>query len=104
MINSYSLPVAKCGGNCLGLSSISTHKNVANLYISYKLDTWSRDLSTGFTLGNCLFGATKLTKNVDPDKYGYRGYGIGFDVHSQFSLPGNSWGKNGIVFGVDSAC
>ena len=46
----------------------------------------------------------KLTKNVDPDKYGYRGYGIGFDVRSQFSLPGNSWGKNGIVFGVDSAC
>ena len=24
-----------------------------------------------FTLGNGLFGAAKLTKNVDPDKYGY---------------------------------
>ena len=27
----------------------------------------------------------KVTKNVDPDKYGYSGYGIGFDACSQFS-------------------
>ena len=33
-----------------------------------------------FTLGNCLFGAAKLTKNVDPDKYRYGVYGIGFDA------------------------
>ena len=26
-----------------------------------------------FTLGDCLFRAAKLTKNVDPNKYGYRG-------------------------------
>ena len=62
LINSYPLPVAKFGGNCLRLSSISTHKNVANAYISYRLDTWSQDLSKDFTLGNCLFGAMKLTK------------------------------------------
>ena len=24
-----------------------------------------------FTLDNCLFGAVKLTKNADPDKYEY---------------------------------
>ena len=60
------------------------HGNVVNLYISYELDTWSRDLNTDFTLGNCLFGAVKLTKNDDPDKYGHIGYGIGFDARSQF--------------------
>ena len=28
-------------------------KIYVNLYISHKLDTWSRDLSTDFTLGSC---------------------------------------------------
>ena len=43
-------------------------------------------------LGNCLFGAVKLTKNVDPDTYRYSDYGIGFDVCSQFLWSdGNSW-------------
>ena len=37
-------------------------RNVANLQISYELDTWSKYLNTDFTLGNCLFGAVKLTK------------------------------------------
>ena len=27
----------------------------------------------------------KLTKNADPDKHGYDGYGIGFHASSQFS-------------------
>ena len=43
-----------------------------------------KNLKTDFTLGNCLFGAVKLTKNSDPDKYKYRGYSIGFDSHLQF--------------------
>ena len=33
-----------------------------NLYITYELDTWSRDLNPDFALGNCLFGVVKLTK------------------------------------------
>ena len=36
----------------------------------------------------------KLNKNADHDRYEYSGYGIGFGVHSQFSLPDGSWGKN----------
>ena len=44
------------------------HKNKANLYITYKLGTWPKDINTNFTLGNSLFGAVKLTKNNDPDK------------------------------------
>ena len=49
------------------------YKEVVNLYISYKLDEWSKDLNTDFALGNCLFGAVKLTKNSDPDKFEYSG-------------------------------
>ena len=36
------------------------HGNVVDLYITYELDTWSRDLNKDFSLGNCLFGAVKL--------------------------------------------
>ena len=43
----------------------------------------------------------KLTKNADPDKYRYSGYGIGFDLRSQFAWSDGSWGKNLIVFGAD---
>ena len=46
------------------------HKNVVNLYISCKIDTWLRDLNTDFTLVNCLVGAIRLTKNRGPNKYG----------------------------------
>ena len=44
----------------------------------------------------------KLTKNPDPDKYGYSGYGVGLDSRSQFSLPSGEWGKNVVAFGVDN--
>ena len=39
-----------------------------NLYIPYTLVPQLRSLNTGFTLGNCLFGSVKLTKNADLDK------------------------------------
>ena len=38
---------------------------------SYTLGPQLRNLNTDFTLGNCLFGSVKLTKNADPDKYTY---------------------------------
>ena len=57
-----------------------------HLFFAYKLDTWSRDLNIDFTLKDCLFGAVKLTKNVDTDKYKYSSYDIGFDLQSVFSL------------------
>ena len=40
----------------------------------------------------------KITKNADLDKYGYSGYVIGYEVHSQFLLTYGSWGKNVVVF------
>ena len=53
------------------------------------------------TLKNCLFGAVTLTKNADIEKYGYSGYGIGFDRRSSFSFPGGGFGQNVLIFGVD---
>ena len=44
------------------------------------------NLNTDFTLGSCLFGSVKLTKNSDLDKYNYPGYGITFDSRSKFYL------------------
>ena len=56
---------------------------VINLYISYLLTPWFRNLDTNFTLSNCLFGSVKLTKNADPDKYKYSRYSIRFDSRSE---------------------
>ena len=42
-----------------------------------------------------------MTKNVDINKYGYSGYGIGFDRRSSFSFPGGRDGQNVIIFGED---
>ena len=52
-------------------------------------------------MANALFGAFKLTKNADIDKYKYFGYGIGFDGHDYFSHPSGGTGRNVIIFGVD---
>ena len=49
-----------------------------------------RDLNTAFTLKDC-------TKNADPNKYVYSGFGIGFDFRSEFSLPDENLGKN-VIF------
>ena len=75
------------------------HKNVVNIYIVYEIISNYKDINYP-TLENCLFESVKLTKNADMDKYGYFGYGIGFDRQSSFSI-GNETGKNVIIFGVD---
>ena len=35
------------------------------------------------------------------EKYGYSGYGIGFDKRSSFSFPTGEFGQNILIFGVD---
>ena len=50
-----------------------------------------------------MFGAVKLTKNADPDKNSYSGYGIGFDSCSVFSILNFDWGKNVLIFGEDNS-
>ena len=48
-----------------------------------------------------FFGAVTLTKNADIEKYGYSGFGIGFDRRSSFSFPSGGFGQNVLIFGVD---
>ena len=42
-----------------------------------------------------------MTKNSDPDKHSYYGYGTGFDIGGLFSYSdGSRLGKNVMIFGV----
>ena len=55
------------------------HGGIVNIYIIYEIiDNFN--VSIYPTLENCLYGAVKLTKNADIDKYGYSGYGIWFFI------------------------
>ena len=85
---------------CLKQPKISyTYGKVVN--IVYELGA-SSSHNNNPTLKDCLFGAVTLTKNADIDKYGYYGYGTGFDRKSAFSFPGRvGFGQNGVIFGVD---
>ena len=100
-VNHYILPDATFNGHCSINNNTSIPKKVINIYISYMLNQWPRDLNTDFTIGNSLFGSVTLTKNADPDKYVCSSYGIGFDLRSEFSLPDGREGKNAIIFGAD---
>ena len=72
-------------GHYLTNNNISSPKKALNLYISYKLNSWFRNVNTYFTLNNYLFESLKLTKNADLDKYKHSGYGIEFDPRLEFS-------------------
>ena len=93
----------KLNGSCLEQSNkIScTHKKIVNIYIVYEINKKGNTIISDPTLENCLFGAVTLTKNADIDKYGYSGYGIGFDRKGEFSFLGGGYGQNVIIFRVD---
>ena len=91
----------KFTGSFLKQSTISyNHRPIVNIYIVCELGASGSNINDP-TLKNCLFGAVTLTKNADIDKYGYSGYGIGFDRRSSFSFPGGGFGQNVLIFGVD---
>ena len=75
-------------------------KGIVNIYIVFEIPN-NFNISDYPTLENCVFGAVKLTENTDIGKYGYSGYGIGFDRHGSFSFPDTGLGINVIIFGVD---
>ena len=77
-----------------------TPKNTVNSIIVFESDRWSQDVNTTFSLKNCLFGAVKLTKNSNPNKYFYSRYAIGFDSHSLVLVPNFDWSRNVITFGT----
>ena len=73
---------------------------IVNVYIVYELGASSSSDSDP-TLKNCLFGAVTLTKNAEIENYWYSGFGIEFDRTSSFSFPGDGFGQNVLIFGVD---
>ena len=91
----------KFNGTLLRQPKISyTNGTIVNIYIVYELGA-SSSHSDDPTRKNSLFGAVRLTKNADIDKYQYSGYGIGFDRKSSFSFPCSGFGQNVIIFGAD---
>ena len=96
--NNYKIKL-KFKGSCLKQEDEAafTPENVVMFFIACELYSWPRD----FTLGGCLFGGVKLTKNTDPDKYSCSGFCIGFDTRGKYSLPDDSVGKYVYIFRVD---
>ena len=74
--------------------------HIINIYIVYELGASSSNVNDP-TIKKCLFGAVTLTKNANIGRYGYSGYGTGFDRRSSLSFPGGRFGQNIIIFGVD---
>ena len=81
--------------------STYTHGKIVNIYIVYEINKKDNTKSSDSTLENCLFVAVTLTKTVNIDKYGYSGYGIGFDRKSSFTFSGGRFGQNVLICGVD---
>ena len=100
-VDHHLLPDINFNGHCLINNNISNTKKVINLYISYMLSPWLRNLNTDFILKNCLFGSVELTKKADPHKYKYSSYDIGFGSLSEFLFTDGSMGKNVFIFGAD---
>ena len=103
MIDHYGSKVRlKFNKNCLKQSNTLTYDygHKVNVHIVYELGASSSNVSDP-TLKNCLFGAVALTKNADIEKYGYSGFGIGFDRKSSFTFPGGGFGQNVLIFGID---
>ena len=58
--------------NCLKQEKVTfIHRKVVNVYNIYEINLWLNIQVADFALESSLFGAVKLTKNADPDKYKY---------------------------------
>ena len=96
---------------------IKRYINICNIYIiniKYIIHTkifilsiryiFSQSLLVKILLQESLSSAAKLTKNGDPSKYKYFGYGTGFDARGSFLLSDSSGVvKNVVIFG-DNLC
>ena len=54
--------------HCLINDNIYILTKVINLYISYILNPWLKNLNTDLTLNNLFFGYGRRTKNTNLDK------------------------------------
>ena len=87
------------GSGLIKQDEFTFNKNTIKIYTFYDLDSNLKNFD--HTLENRLFGAIKITKNSDMNKYKYSGYGVGFDLKRTFSHPTGSFGNNAIFFGAD---
>ena len=78
------------------------HGKIVNLYIVYELKNRRVD-NPDFTIQNGLFGAVKITKNVNTSHYKHEGYGIWFDSESSFSFGNRIDAKNVIIVRVNTS-
>ena len=103
MIDQYGSKVRlKFNKDCLRQPNNITYGHRVNVYIVYELGVSSSNVRDP-TLKNCLFDAVTLTKNADIEKYGYSGFGIGFDRRSSFIFPGGGFGQNVLISGADTS-
>ena len=88
-------------GSCLKEDKVAhNQRKIVNIYIVYEISK-KDSISNYPTLENCLFGAVRLTKNPDINKYKYSGYGIGSDKEGEFSFGTSGFGRNCIILGAD---
>ena len=95
----------KFNGSCLKLKKATfTSKAILNFYIEYKLKLWPYNDDIGFTFGNYLFDAVKLTETADSHKYSRSEYCIGFNVYGNFlQSDGSEFGKNATIYRADNS-
>ena len=88
MISDNTKIQEKFDGNCLKQDKISfDHKNVIKLYIVYDI-MCGHIIQALIEIRKFVISVISLTKNTDPNKRSYSGYGIGFDSRVSFSLSG----------------
>ena len=91
--------------------NIPNNGNIINIYCVYKLDPKASSRDTSFTIQDALFGAMQITKHAtDNSKNNYKGYGICFDVGSQFGHTMSEGGcthitngRNVLIFEADTS-
>ena len=77
------------------------HGKIITLYTVYELKNRTID-SPDFAVQNGLFGAVKITKNVNTSHYKYEVYGICFDSESSFSFGSKTDAKNVIILAANT--
>ena len=77
---------------------IFSHGKTVNIYNLYKIKLQNYVGNSDLVLGNSLFGAVRLIKNADVDKYKYSGCAMKFDAKETFSFLTDGFGKNCIWF------
>ena len=73
-----------------------------NAYIVFDLDNCPKTSLRSFKLTRFLLGAINIVKKSDKEKYVHIGYGIAFDVKSEWNF-GNDFDRTVVIFGVSNS-